>query len=184
MASLSIVIPTIGRDTLERADRSAARCAQRVVRVADNCPDVVADVCGYFGAAGLARNAGVDLVDTTFVGFCDDDDELVPDVYRRAVNAHADADLILHSAWHPQLGPIPRPGWMTEFGNTTVAMTVRTSTFRELGGFIAGFPFTFKGEDFELFRRFVDHGKRVVASPEVAYLIRPEETRWQSPTAT
>ena len=175
MASLSIVIPTVGRDTLERAERSAARCGQRVVIVADDQPEVNADVHGRFGAAGLARNAGVELVDTTFVGFLDDDDELVPDAYRRALEAHADADLILHTAWHPQLGPIPRPGWLTEFANTTIAMTVRTSVFRSLGGFVAGFPFTFKGEDFELFRRFVDHGRAVVASPEVAYLIRPEE---------
>jgi len=175
MTSLSIVIPTIGRDTLERADRSACRCAQRVIRVADGCAHVAAEVHGTFGAAGLARNAGVELVDTTFVGFLDDDDVIVPEVYRQVLEANADADLILHSAWHPQLGPIPRPGWMTEFGNTTIAMTVRTSTLRALGGFVAGFPFTFKGEDFELFRRFVDHGKRVVASPEVAYLIRPEE---------
>ena len=180
MTSLSIVIPTIGRDTLERADRSACRCAQRVIRVADGCAHVAAEVHGTFGAAGLARNAGVELVDTTFVGFLDDDDVIVPEVYRRVLEANADADLILHSAWHPQLGPIPRPGWMTEFGNTTIAMTVRTSVLRALGGFVAGFPFTFKGEDFELFRRFVDHNRAVVASPEIAYLIRPEEHRWPS----
>ena len=177
MTTLGIVIPTVGRDSLERAVRSADRCADQTVVVADQCMvdahygAVLADV----GCPGFARNVGAEHVWTEWLGFCDDDDQLVPDLYRQAVERHPAVDMIVHTAWHPELGPIPRPGWPLEHGNVTIAFTVKTKAFREEGGFIAGPPRTFRGEDYEMVRRFIDNGRIVVLSPPVAYLIRPEE---------
>lgn len=177
MTTLGIVIPTIGRDSLERSVVAAERCADQIMVVADQCAverqyeALTVDV----GAPGLARNVGAEHVWTEWLGFCDDDDQLVPDVYRAAVERHPAVDMIVHTAWHPELGPIPRPGWPLEHGNVTIAFTVKTKAFREEGGFIAGPPRTFRGEDYEMVRRFIDNGRIVVLSPPVAYLIRPEE---------
>lgn len=181
MTTLSVIVPTIGRDSLERAVQSAGVVAEQVIVVADQCEVPAADVTVDVGAAGLARNAGVELASTEWVGFCDDDDVLLP-VYRDMVERHPAVDMIVHTAWHPQLGPVPRPGWPLEHGNVTVAVTIKTRVFRDEGGFIAGPPRTFRGEDYEIVRRFIDNGRVVVVSPPVAYVIRPEEIRqpWQS----
>lgn len=185
MNDLTIIIPTTGRDTLPAAVASA-EFADDVYVVADRSPDTIADLHVEMGGAGLARNAGLLFCDTTWVGFVDDDDQLIGDAYMAAIEPHPAVDMVIHTAWHPQVGTIPRPGWPLEHGNVTVAITAKTEVLRELGGFIAGPPRTFKGEDYELVRRFIDHEKIVVMSPIVSYLIRPQEGSypWLSKTAT
>ena len=74
--TVSIVIPTTGRETLERAIASAAACADEVIVVADGAPHVGATVHVDVGAPGLARNAGVEAATCEWVGFLDDDDRL------------------------------------------------------------------------------------------------------------
>jgi GT2 family glycosyltransferase len=85
--------------------------------------------------------------------------------------------------WTPDIGPVPRPGWPIELGNVGISFTLRTDIWRERP-FIAGPPLTMRGEDFELVRRCMDHGLPIALSQEVAYIARPEEVRWPSPTAT
>jgi glycosyltransferase involved in cell wall biosynthesis len=183
MSTLTVVIPTTGRDTLERAYESAAAAADEVIIVADGC-DVTADVHGDYGAPGLARNAGVALVRTTHVGFLDDDDVLIPDVYRHVtLDVHPAAAMVLHTMWTPDVGPVPRPGWPIDHGNVGISFTMRTSVAKA-EPFIAGPPFTMRGEDFELVRRLMDKGAPIALSHEIAYVARPEEVRWPLPTAT
>jgi hypothetical protein len=173
--SLTIVIPTTGRETLHRAEASAWAAADEVVVVHDD---------GRYGAPGLARNAAMDRVTTTHVGFLDDDDVLVPEVYRRVtLEVHPAAAMVIHTMWTPDVGPVPRPGWPIDFGNVGISFAMRTEVWRERP-FIAGPPLTMRGEDFELVRRCMDHGLPIALSQEVAYIARPEEVRWPSPTAT
>jgi len=183
VSSLTIVIPTTGRDTLNRAIESAEAAADEVIVVADGWRGP-ATIHGEYGAPGLARNAALWDVATTHVGFLDDDDVLIPDVYRHVtLDVHPAADMVLHSMWHPELGPVPRPGWPITHGNVGISFAMRTSVARA-HPFIAGPPFTMRGEDYELVRRLMDEGAPIALSPHVAYIVRPEEVRWPSPTAT
>ena len=176
MNSLTIVIPTTGRDTLERASASAWAAADEVIVVHDD---------GRYGAPGLARNAAADQVKTTHVGFLDDDDVLIPEVYRRVtLDVHPAAPMVIHTMWHPELGPVPRPGWPIELGNVGIGFAMRTEVWRALGPFIPGPPHSMVGEDFELVRRAMDRNLPIALSPEIAYIVRPEEHRWPLLTAT
>lgn len=185
MSSLTVVIATTGRDTLERAYQSALAAADDVIVVADGCPDVFAAVHVDLGCPGLVRNAAAPYVQTTHVGFLDDDDVLIPDVYRRvALEVHPAAAMVIHTMWHPELGPVPRSGHPITLGNVGISFTCQTSLWRDRP-FIAGphrnkINGTMRGEDFELVRRFQDHGLPVALSPEIAYVVRPEEHRWPS----
>lgn len=174
---LSIVIPTTGRGTLARAVDAAWRCADQVIVVADGAPEVTADVHVDFGAPGLVRNAAAPYITGDWVGFCDDDDVLVPDVYRSVVEDHAEGvDVIVHTMADPEYGLIPRPlpDVPLFHGNVGISFTLRTELFRA-HPFIAGPPLTMRGEDYELVTRLVEHDARLVVSGAVAYLVRPEE---------
>ncbi len=112
-----------------------------------------------------------------WVGFCDDDDVLIPDVYRSVVEDHAEGvDVIVHTMADPDYGLIPRPlpDVPLFHGNVGISFTMRTELFRSQP-FIAGPPLTMRGEDYELVTRLVEHDARLVVSGAVAYLVRPEE---------
>ena len=176
MTSLTIVIPTTGRPSLRRAVWSAAAVADQVIVVADGCEAVTdADltVSGVFGAPGRARNGAAPYVGCEWVGFLDDDDELLP-AYREQVDAHAGADMIVHTMHDPDLGYVPRPDLPLMHMNVGISFTVRADLFRQQR-FIAGPPETMRGEDFEYVRRFMDQNRVIVRTNVVAYRVLPEE---------
>jgi hypothetical protein len=174
MKTICVIIPTTGRDTLERAVRSAQAFADQVLVVADGARHVDAALHVDLGCPGLVRNAAARYVWTDLVAFCDDDDVLVPDVYRRGVEMHPDVDMLIHTMWDSTVGFVPRPGWPIEYGNVGISFVLQASLFREQQ-FIAGPPRTFRGEDFELVRRFIDQERTIAVSQEVGYLVRPQE---------
>lgn len=164
--NLSIVIPTTGRDTLDRAVISAKAVADEVVVIHDD---------GTYGAPGLARNGAMDLVTGDWVGFCDDDDELA-DTYRATVEEAAGigADAVVMSMTDPELGQIPLDlivaGTRLWHGNFGISFALRTDLWRA-NPFIAGPPITARIEDYELIRRLMDQGHKVAVSPTVTYLV-------------
>lgn len=176
MTTLTVVIPTIGRTTLDRASRLAAMCADQVIVVADNCIEICADLHVNFGCPGLVRNAAMPLVTSEWVAFCDDDDVLIPETYRNGLKTYRDADMVIHTMWHPQLGPIPRPGYLIAHGNVGISYMIRNELW-QTNPFIAGPPATFRGEDFELVQRMIDQERNVVTSGDVGYLVRPQESQ-------
>lgn len=181
---LSIVIPTIGRETLERAHASAAACADEVIIVADGHPEVNADLHVDLGAPGLVRNAGAEIATGDWVGFLDDDDVLIPDVYRASVDRHPAVDMIVHPMFHPELGPLPRPGSdLLSHGNVGIGLTVKRKLFLQ-SPMLPGPPRCASIEDYELVRRYVDDDRIVVVTQQIAYIVRPEEHRWPSWTDT
>lgn len=181
MTTLSVVIPTTGRAELAYAVSSARCAADEVIVVCDGYnhgPIEGADVtvCGAYGAPGLARNAAAPYVTSEFVGFLDDDDALVPDVYRSTIDNLSAADLIITMMDCPDLGLIPKIGLPIMHGNVGISFAVRADLFRQ-EPFIAGPPFTMRGEDFEYVRRFMDKQRAVCVSDAVGYIVLPQEAR-------
>lgn len=177
---LSVVIPTVGRETLERAYASAVACADEVIIVADGAPDVNADLHLDLGAPGLARMAGAEVASGDWIGFLDDDDVLIPDVYRANIDPHPAVDMVVHPMFHPELGPIPRPGTdLLSHGNVGISLTVKRRLLLE-SPMLPGPPVCASIEDYELVRRYCDLGKIVLVAQQIAYIVRPELHRWPS----
>lgn len=184
MTTLTIVIPTTGRESLERAKASAWATADDVIVVADGDESVPARVHVDTGCPGLTRNAAIPHLryrdDDDWVGFLDDDDVLVPDVYRRVFDdlANPGCDVIVQTMDHPHIGLVPRPELQGVLchGNVGISFAVRSSWWRE-NPFVAGPPRTFRGEDYELVQRAQEQGRTVVVSPEVGYVVSPEVPR-------
>jgi glycosyltransferase involved in cell wall biosynthesis len=177
MTTLTIVIPTTGRETLERAVSSAWATADDVIVVADGCRTdaVKAKIRGDWGAPGWARNAAIPHIRTEWVGFLDDDDVLVPDAYRQAVEAHQACDIVITTMDHPEVGLIPQPKLGVAYGNIGISFAVKAKWWRD-NPFIAGQPRTI-GEDYELVQRAINQVRPIVMTTEVGYIVRPEVPR-------
>lgn len=103
MSDTTVVIKTIGRDTLRDAVASAKREGFRTLVIADgvDVEDVGADRAirlgrrfGYYG--GMCANVGAALVETEFITFLDDDDEFVigaGDVIRKKLKENPEIDI-------------------------------------------------------------------------------------------
>lgn len=172
---LTIVIATTGRETLERAIASADACADQVIVVADGSPDTHASLHVDIGYPGSVRNCAAPFISGDWVGFLDDDDVLVPDVYRSVLEQHTGADLVVHTMDDPTLGLIPRPGLPLFHGNVGISFAMRTPLF-QAHPFLPGPPLTIN-EDYGMVRLLVDQGRAVVVSSQPAYVVRPEVPR-------
>jgi len=177
MIDLTIVIPTRGDSPhLERAIEAAKLAAEDVI------------VIDGIDAPGKARNEAIGLLSTEWVGFLDDDDILLPHTYREATDywAGQGADVVVHTMIDENGNKIPRPGatyliqgdrgvplptiW---HGNVGISFAMKSELWRQ-NPFIAGPPYTMRGEDYELLRRLMDQDRFVVVSDAVAYIVKPE----------
>jgi glycosyltransferase involved in cell wall biosynthesis len=91
------------------------------------------------------RNLALQAVDTEWVAFLDDDDELGPDHLRRLVDYAAETNADMVYPWYRVVGGTdPRPErFGTEFDpddphSPTVTFLARTDAVRKVGGFPAG----------------------------------------------
>lgn len=181
MESLTIVIPTTGRDSLRHAVWSAQQVADQVIVVADGCTidwhcDADLIIEADAGQPGTARNEAIPYVTSEWVGFLDDDDELVPGVYRESIDELDGADVVVLTMDDPDLGLVPRPGLPIFHGNIGISFALRSDIWRAQP-FIAGPPLTMRGEDYELVRRLMDKHYTVAITEAVGYRVLPQEAR-------
>ena len=105
MSNTTVVIKTIGRDSLKEAVQSAKREGFRTLIISDGF-DIgeqawggdrfikLGKHWGYYG--GMAANVGAALAETEFITFLDDDDEFAPgagDMIRNKLTEKPDVDL-------------------------------------------------------------------------------------------
>ena len=165
---ITVVIPTIPprQPLLARAVASVNRQTLRPY-------DVI--VCGDANRSGAAitRQAGLNLVETEWVAFLDDDDEFMPGHLEALAAAARSAGADYVYSWYEVVGGTdPRT---EEFGlpwnpsqprQTTITTLVRTGLAREVGGFLADEDEDLRspdrhyaGEDWRFTQRMNQQGK-------------------------
>ena len=184
----TFVIPTLGRDTLDRALGSlVAQTDTRWDSVVvcdgwmriDEGPDDerIAWFEAQLGSAGLTRNVGMELAKGDWIAFLDDDDVVMP-TYVEHLHQHAEdypwAEAIIFRMDHPHYGILPRPDGHLRLGTVGISFALRCD--------IAGFykfvaEETYRGfhEDWELISRLTKDNRRIFLSPHVEYIVRSHD---------
>lgn len=120
--------------------------------------------------AGYVRNIGLELADTSWVGFVDDDDILTPNYIERlqeeiAITPSADA-IVFKMADRGRIVP-PLNYNSIVIGEVGISFAYKRSLIKE------GFLFEPSSiEDFNLLKKMEMAKKRIVFSPFVTYLVR------------
>lgn len=162
--SLTVVIPTLGRQSLAEAKAS---CGSIPVEVEKD---------PHRTGAGPSRNRAIQRVKTNWAQFLDDDDVLGPDFQRQFLSTleqHPDADCICWRARFPDgriLPKIPEVIW----SNVTIAFAVKRKYADNL--FVKGSNAFQQNEDYLALKKLEDDGRKIVFSPHVTYLVKPSET--------
>jgi len=159
---LSVIIPTVGRDSLAAAKASAAG-ADEIIVVHDQTGDH-----GY-----TARHKGMRQATGTHLAFLDDDDEYTQDAIRLFREAACDVPVIFRMD-HPQHGILWREKRL-EFGNVGTPMFLVPNIEEKLGVWAPHIPgLREPGGDFTFIRGCVEGMGEPVWRPEVVAIVRPD----------
>ena len=189
---VTFVVPSVGRESLERALRSLdgqTDPAFRGVLVADGFVPpgslsarfpwlTVAATGARLGRenhAGAVRNIGIEMASTEWVAFLDDDDALSPryvEWLRAEIEARPDADAVVFRMRTDKAGPrhgVLPPVGASDFdvGLVGISFAARRSPVR-LGAKLLAFR-PGPAEGFDLLDLLRGAGCAVVLSPRVAY---------------
>jgi len=181
---LSVVVPTLGRSTLERALASAAGADELVV-VFDVAGGGSATPCqlppnailteGYFGVTGghAGRAHGITLATGTHLAFFDDDDVYTPHAIRLMREAACERPVIFRMDHYAHGVLWRRP--VLEFGNVSTQMYVVPNEPDKLGSWAEHAPgFAEPGGDYTFISETAEAFGGVVWREEVTSIIRPE----------
>lgn len=162
--SLTIIIPTVGRDSLLHSIWSV-----NTQTVPTKC--IIQPDNNQEGAA-LTRNRAIKNVKTSWVGFCDDDDWL-DEHYHEWLKFKArstNADMIIFQMQRTDGMVLPDHTDVDKLAHNWVGISfaIRTKIAIRL-------PFrNMIGEDYDLIQRVKQAGLKVVVSPKVAYFVGSE----------
>jgi hypothetical protein len=159
--SLTVVVPTMGRQTLSR---TLASLWMQTVPV----EFVVASDVTRLGP-GATMNRATRAVTTEYVGYVADDDRLDERYHEWFLADNRDADLFIFRMRYEDGGELPTTTDPYALGPSGVGGTfvIRTRLVTERHNFATG-----HGEDWEMVRWCLDQGLDVQVSDKVAYLVR------------
>jgi glycosyltransferase involved in cell wall biosynthesis len=159
---ISVVIPTIGRDSLDAAKASAAD-ADEVIVIENQDGDH-----GY-----SARTRGIQKATGTHLAFLDDDDVYTPGAVELMRQEARDVPVIFRMD-HPHHGLMWRHPWL-EFGNVGTPMFLVPNRPEELGEWKEHAPgFAEPGGDFTFISGCVEKMGRPVWREEIVCTVRPD----------
>ncbi len=119
-----------------------------------------------------ARNVGIDAAQAPFVGFCDQDDEWLPEkahTQAEHLRTHPDVDVVLCQA-DVQLDIDERPKWLGDDqrgrrgGVPPLSGLFRSEVLARVGGFVGT---EYGNEDFDLLVRLRESGARFEVADDV-----------------
>jgi glycosyltransferase involved in cell wall biosynthesis len=177
---ITFIIPTVGRDTLERTVNSLINQTNpnwKCIIVFDGVESKEFDdnriislssiKLGHFtnihGTSGLVRNEGIKLVDTEWIGFVDDDDTIHPDYVGTLYDKYLSYDLVI---WRMKFNNgiiVPRFDDESIYcGNVGISFS-----YRNKGDFT--FETNWDGEDFSFVENLIKNEFNYIITPEVFY---------------
>jgi glycosyltransferase involved in cell wall biosynthesis len=116
------------------------------------------------GVSGLVRDIGLDLVDTGWIGFLDDDDSLEPEYVETLFNKYTDYDFVIfRMMW--ENGRVFPSGESLYFGNVGISFCYKNK-FEGLR-----FGRNDDGEDFEFITKLTNLTKNYIITPEILYRV-------------
>jgi glycosyltransferase involved in cell wall biosynthesis len=167
----TFIIPTIGRDTLQRAIDSVKNL-NRVEGQREEAWIVYHEnyVPEQRIGAGAARQRMINMIENTdWVSMLDDDDTVTPDYVERLkeeIEAHPEADLIHFREYFINTGQI-LPTWPeVAWGNVGISFSVKIEVAKKIG--FKTEPY----EDFEFVKRVQKAGYNVYFSKYLVYKVR------------
>lgn len=114
------------------------------------------------GVSGLVRDAGLDLVETEWIGFLDDDDTLEPEYVETLFNKYTDYDFVIfRMIW--ENGRVFPSGESLYFGNVGISFCYKNK-FENLR-----FGRNDDGEDFEFVTKLKNITNNYIITPEILY---------------
>ena len=127
------------------------------------------------GSAGYVRNIGMNLVNTEWIGFVDDDDILLPNYTEKIIEEIRITpltDLIIFRMIDKNKIIPPVYLKTIELGKVGISFCFKTELYRQ------GFKFKqSEYEDFNLIKDIKDANKKIVISPYTTYIVRNSNTR-------
>jgi glycosyltransferase involved in cell wall biosynthesis len=119
------------------------------------------------GQSGLVRNVGINMVDTEWIGFLDDDDTIHSDYVRTLIDTYQDYDFVVWRMKYPNgtvLPPINDDN--LNFGRVGISFCYKNK-FDNLY-----FDVNRDGEDFDFLMKLKNLSDNWVVTPEVFYNVR------------
>jgi glycosyltransferase involved in cell wall biosynthesis len=178
---ITFIIPSINRDTLGRSIDSLIRQTNpnwECIVIFDGVDGVEFDDerikiirskklggnSPYHGISGLVRNVGLDLVNTEWVGFLDDDDTLDTSYVDTLFEKYNNYDFVIWRMIYPDGRVLPQ-GNSIQFGNVGISYCYRNK-FENLR-----FDNNRDGEDFDFLLKLKTLTNNYIVTPEVMYKI-------------
>jgi glycosyltransferase involved in cell wall biosynthesis len=184
---ITLIIPTIGRDTLTRTLESLIAQTNpdwNAIVVFDGIspsiksPDVRIQFIEIPNKknAGFVRNEGIKVATTEWIGFVDDDDILTPNYIECFNRDKINTDVVLFRMKMPDGKIIPVPGDTEfKFGEVGISFCYKRTIainqkllFENIAGMIPGVC-----EDWGLLYRLRNNIYKIKISPDVTYVVRP-----------
>lgn len=181
---ITFIIPTIGRNTLERTINSLILQTNpnwRAIVIFDGVKSKSFNdnriICisiekkgiigRHNGESGFVRNVGLKMVDTEWIGFVDDDDTLNSKYVATLFDKYSNKDVVLWRMITPDGLVIPRyDNNNLVFGNVGISFCYRNK-YNDLY-----FETQRSGEDLDLFIKLIKKTNNYVISDEVYYNVR------------
>ena len=154
--SLTIVIPSIGRESVQEAIDSVNNQTVKT--------EFLVEFDTSHEGPSVLRNRMIQACKTTWVGFCDDDDWLDPH-YHEWLKEIKDADMVIFQMERPEGIVLPGHTDVDKlvYNWVGVSFALRTRIAKQ-------HPFkSMLAEDFDLIQRLREY--RLVVSPRVAYFV-------------
>ena len=178
---ITFIIPSINRDTLGRSIDSLIRQTNpnwECIIIFDGVDGIEFDDerikiirseklggnSPYHGISGLVRNVGLDLVDTEWIGFLDDDDTLDTTYVDTLFGKYSDYDFVIWRMIYPNGNTLPKTNSIA-FGNVGISYCYK-NIHKNLK-----FDSNRDGEDFDFLLKLQSLSKNYMFAPEVLYKI-------------
>ena len=178
---ITFIIPSVGRDTLPRTLQSLQNLSipyWKAIVIFDGISPVhtikddrivytTIEKVGISNHAGEVRNHGIEMADTTWIGFVDDDDTITPDYleefYKIVDQKNPDVIIFRMIYWFTPITIVPKIGTnIIKCGDVGISFCMK-----KCEKFIPD-----DVEDFLLLKRLDELNKKIYLSEKVCYHVR------------